>query len=467
MRASFIHIADTHLGYEQYGVRERFNDFSRAFWDIIDDALNRRVDFMVIAGDLFNKRAIDALTLIHAIEGLKKLKERGIPVVAIEGNHDRSYYRDGISWLQFLCHQQYLMLLAPRMRDGVPQLASWDPHTMVGSHVDLLDGRLRVYGLPWQGAATLRSMDGLAKAMEAVRDEEEAAGIEYRLLMMHTGLDGIVPRIQGLPTMAQFEPLRHQVDYLALGHVHKPYEFYDWMYNPGSTETCGAEESAWEDRGYYYVEIDTEHPESIIDPHKQARYHRATHLVSKRRPFIRHDLRVDGLQEPGELYTRLDEYCRRHGPDHDEDAVRPLVQINLVGTLAFDAGSLDTNYMEEIVRNHFAPLHVRIDNNTNDQDYVPDDGDIDGRDRSTWHELERRIFEELIGRDSRYLPAREQWSRVLAELKQMALQKDDPTRIALHLREKRAELLVSISNGVSGKGPVPAASPRGVYSDQT
>src|SRR5437879_12708026 len=80
MRASFIHIADTHLGYEQYGVRERFNDFSRAFWDIIDEALRRPVDFVISAGDLFNKRAIDAQTLIHAIEGLKKLKDMHIAV---------------------------------------------------------------------------------------------------------------------------------------------------------------------------------------------------------------------------------------------------------------------------------------------------------------------------------------------------------------------------------------------------
>jgi DNA repair exonuclease SbcCD nuclease subunit len=441
MRASFIHIADTHLGYEQYGVRERFNDFSRAFWDIVDDALNRHVDFMVIAGDLFNKRAIDALTLIHAIEGLKKLKERGIPVVAIEGNHDRSYYRDGISWLQFLCHQQYLMLLAPRMRDGAPLLTPWEPHSMLGSYVDLLDGRLRIYGLPWQGAATLRSMDGLAQALETAREEEDTAGIEYRLLMMHTGLEGIVPRIQGLPSMAQFQPLRRRVDYLALGHVHKPYEFDGWMYNPGSTETCGAEESSWEDRGYYFVEIDTDHPENIIDPEKPSRYHRATHLVSKRRPFVRHDLRVDGLDEPDRIYARLEEYCLRHGSEHAQDNLRPLVQISLVGTLAFDAGSLDTAYMEEMVRNHFDPLYVRIDNNTNDQDYIPDGGDIDGRDRSTWHELERRIFEELVSRDSRYLATREQWSKVLADLKQMALQKDDPVQIALYLREKRAELL--------------------------
>src|SRR5579885_1006772 len=118
MRASFIHIADTHLGYEQYGIRERFNDFSRAFWDIMQEAAERPVDFVLIERDLFHKRAIDARTLIHATEGLKLLKEREIPVLAIEGNHDRSYFREGVSWLQFLCHQNYLTLLDPRMQDG-------------------------------------------------------------------------------------------------------------------------------------------------------------------------------------------------------------------------------------------------------------------------------------------------------------------------------------------------------------
>jgi len=312
---------------------------------------------------------------------------------------------------------------------------------MLGSHVDLLGGRLRVYGLPWQGAATNRSMEGLANALEASRAQEETEGIEYRLLMMHTGLEGIVPRIQGLPSMSQFQPLRSWVDYLALGHVHKPYEFDGWMYNPGSTETCGAEEAAWEDRGYYFVEIDTGEPERVVDPNKPARYHRATHLVSKRRPFVRHELRVDGLNEPDALYARLEDYCRREGPEHREGYLRPLVQIHLTGTLNFDAGALDQARMEEMVRDYFQPLYVRVDNNTNDQDYIPEGGDLDGRDRSLWHELERRIFEELVSRDNRYLPAREQWSVVLADLKQMALQKEDPALIAQFLRDKRAELL--------------------------
>lgn len=438
MRASFIHVADTHLGYEQYGVRERFNDFSRAFWEIVEDALVRNVDFMVIAGDLFNKRAIDALTLIHAIEGLKKLRDRNIPVIAIEGNHDRSYYRDGISWLQFLCYQGYIKLLAPVMQNGEPQLTPWSSDTMLGSYVDLLDGQLRVYGLPWQGAATSRTLEGMAQALKAAQTDEDERQIRYRLLMMHTGVDGIVPRVQGLPTMAQFQPLHEQIDYLALGHVHKPYEFDGWMYNPGSTETCGAEESQWEDRGYYYVEIDTDEPERIIQPERKERVHHATRLVSQRRSFVRYDLRVDSLTEPEALYKRLEDYCRREGPAYV--GVRPVVQIHLIGILAFDAGSLDQQRMEELVRHFFEPLHVRIDNNTSDQDYAPDDGDIDGRDRTLWHELERRIFEELVGLDSRYLPAKEQWSAVLSELKSSALHKESPEQIAQFLRERRNTL---------------------------
>src|SRR5258708_954513 len=213
MRASFIHVADIHLGYEQYGVRERYNDFSRAFWDIMQEAVERNVTFVAIAGDLFNKRAIDALTLIHAIEGLKELKQRGIPVIAIEGNHDRSYYREGTSWLQFLCHQQYITLLDPRMQDGAPLLEPWNAGNMLGAYIDLPGGKLRVYGLKWQGAATVRTLEGLTSALEAAREEEQASGIEYRLLMMHTGVDGIVPRLAGLPTQSQFEPLKKHIDY--------------------------------------------------------------------------------------------------------------------------------------------------------------------------------------------------------------------------------------------------------------
>ncbi len=443
MRASFIHMADTHLGYEQYGVRERFNDFSRAFWAVVDDAIERHVDFVLIAGDLFNKRAIDALTLIHAIEGLRTLKTNNIPVIAIEGNHDRSFYREGTSWLQFLCYQDYLVLLEPMIEDGVPKIEPWQRERMQGAYYDVLGGRVRIYGMHWQGAATARCMDGMAQSMQTLRDQEHEEGVEYRLLMLHTGVDGYVPRIHGLPARGSFQPLQACIDYLALGHVHKPYEIDGWIYNPGSTETCTAEEIQWDNRGYYYVEIDTDEPDRIVDLSKKERVHHAEHIRSNRRPFVRHDVHVDGINEPDILYSRLEEYCRREGPRHIEAEAEkhPVVLLHLSGTLGFDAGSLDTPRMEEMVRHAFQPIYVRIDNNTNDQDYVPEDGELDGRNRALWYELERRIFEELVARDNRYLSTKEQWSTVIADLKQMALREDDPAIIAQFLREKRSALL--------------------------
>jgi DNA repair exonuclease SbcCD nuclease subunit len=163
MRATLIHTADNHLGYEQYGIKERFNDFARAFLAVIDDAIARHADGFLIAGDLFNKRAIDAQTLMQAKSGLERLKTAGIPAVAIEGNHDRTYYRDGVSWLQFLSWEHLLILLNPVIKDGIVALTPWDSQTLQGTYTDLKEGHLRIYGLPWYGAGTARVIEGFAR----------------------------------------------------------------------------------------------------------------------------------------------------------------------------------------------------------------------------------------------------------------------------------------------------------------
>ncbi len=439
MRASFVHTADNHLGYEQYGVKERFNDFAHAFFAVVDDAIARRADFFVVAGDLFNKRAIDALTLMQAQEALQRLRAAGIPAIAIEGNHDRSYYRDGVSWLQFLCWQGLLRLLNPAVREGVPVLAPWDQDSMRGAYVDLQDGALRVYGLPWYGAGTARVMEQFARELERTRAEEDAGGVAYRVLLLHSGVDGILPQLHGLPTRQQFEPLRGLVDYVALGHVHKPYEIDDWLFNPGSTETWGAEESAW-DRGYYYVQVDTNAPAG------QPKHH-AQHLINPRRAFHRMQFRVDGLPDPTALYDRFERFCRRQAEAYqaeDQAGPRggPVVDVALTGVLGFDSSAVDRTRLEDCVREHFHPLVVRLHDTTRDTNYDPDlEGeDGDGRDRTTWHQLELHIFQDLLARDARYLPEASRWAATLAELKQMALGGEEPAAIASKLREARDRL---------------------------
>ncbi len=52
---SFIHVSDLHLGYAQYGLEARRQDFDNAFSEIVDKAIELKPDFMIIAGDLFIK----------------------------------------------------------------------------------------------------------------------------------------------------------------------------------------------------------------------------------------------------------------------------------------------------------------------------------------------------------------------------------------------------------------------------
>ena len=46
----FIHTADIHLGYQQYGSRDRFYDFCQVFLTIVERAIEQQVDFILLDG---------------------------------------------------------------------------------------------------------------------------------------------------------------------------------------------------------------------------------------------------------------------------------------------------------------------------------------------------------------------------------------------------------------------------------
>ena len=79
--------------------------------------------------------------------------------------------------------------------------------------------------------------------IEELHEDIEPGPDGYTILMMHAGLEGQVPHLHGGLTHGQIEPLHRSVDYLALGHIHKRLlNEYDWVFNPGSTETNSMEE---------------------------------------------------------------------------------------------------------------------------------------------------------------------------------------------------------------------------------
>lgn len=88
MTIKIAHVADTHLGYRQYGLAEREEDIYITFNRIIDDMIDRDVDYVLHAGDLFENPKPPIKALLVAQEGFNKLLEHEIPVYVIAGNHD-------------------------------------------------------------------------------------------------------------------------------------------------------------------------------------------------------------------------------------------------------------------------------------------------------------------------------------------------------------------------------------------
>lgn len=92
----FIHCADVHLdtplqGLAQYSgapVHEIRNATRRAFEKVLDAAISERVDFMVIAGDLYDVGLKSFESALFFNQQMVRLKDAGIDVYLLYGNHD-------------------------------------------------------------------------------------------------------------------------------------------------------------------------------------------------------------------------------------------------------------------------------------------------------------------------------------------------------------------------------------------
>lgn len=92
----FIHAADIHLDsplrglerYEEAPVEEIRQATRRALENLVRLALVEAVDFVLIAGDLYDGDSRDFKTALYFVKQMGRLREAKIPVVLIAGNHD-------------------------------------------------------------------------------------------------------------------------------------------------------------------------------------------------------------------------------------------------------------------------------------------------------------------------------------------------------------------------------------------
>lgn len=412
----FLHLADIHLGCRRYNLEERTKDFFRAWHEVITThAIPNRVDFVLIAGDFFDRRNIDPQAMNHAVAGLDLLKDAGIPVVAIEGNHDQ---RDAVSehsWMRSLSEWGFIKLLEPQANpEGGFRLVAWDEDERAGSYVDIAGAR--IFGSHWFGASATAAIPMLADALRDARDEGR-----FNILMLHTDVEGQTNRPIPAVPVAKLKELKQLVNYVALGHTHKRFDLDGWAFNPGSLEPTSIDEYK-EARGAFLVEIDEAHniKAEAIDDYVQ-------------RPFQRLSFDVSGVEDAEAVYAGVMEMIEREARKHDSDTPAPIIEITLRGQLGFKNSLLQVGRMRDEARERTNALHVMIRNQSVPVEYAVAAG-MDAQ--APRHERERRIIEDLIARDNRYKHRAREMAELVIEAKRQALGNEAPDKILELIAQK-------------------------------
>jgi len=217
-----LHAADLHIdsplgglsAYEGAPVDEIRGATRRATENLVDTAIAREVDAVVVAGDVFDGDWRDYSTGLFWIGQLARLNDAGIPVVLITGNHDAA--------------------------SVVSQSLTLPPNTALlsNAHPEVFvvdDLELAVVG---QGYATRIVTDDLAAGYPAADP-----GL-FTIGLLHTSLDGRPGHDAYAPTTV--EVLRSKgYQYWGLGHVHQREVIATdpWIVYPGNLQGRHARET--------------------------------------------------------------------------------------------------------------------------------------------------------------------------------------------------------------------------------
>ncbi|MED3551444.1 DNA repair exonuclease [Cytobacillus praedii] len=199
-RLTFIHAADLHLDSPMVGLKslpeqifKRLQESTfEAFGKIVDSAILHNVDFVIIAGDLFDgeDRSIRAQT--RFIKEMKRLEEKHIPVFAVHGNHD---HMEG-NWTHL----------------PMPENVYIFPHDVTAkTFTNYIGTSVNLYGFSYPKRHVYERM---------IQRYEKKNNADFHIGILHGQLEGNSDHGTYAPFTLK-ELLDKGFDYWALGHIHK------------------------------------------------------------------------------------------------------------------------------------------------------------------------------------------------------------------------------------------------------
>ena len=197
----FIHTADLHLdtpfkglSYMNKELAAKIKDATfRAFEKIIDNCISENVDFLLIAGDIFDRESQSLGSQIKFVEQLQRLSKKGISTYFICGNHDPL-----CSWMSNLDLPENVF------RFGSAEVGKL---TYFKEGTPLAD----IYGISFQDKALTENI--------SLKYELSESGSPFSIALLHGNLAGNAAHGNYAPcTITDLE--KSNFDYWALGHIH-------------------------------------------------------------------------------------------------------------------------------------------------------------------------------------------------------------------------------------------------------
>lgn len=243
----FGHMSDLHIGrYSQDPKLSRIEQEGLGL--ITDECIKKKVDFIIISGDLFHSHIIDLSILDDTIKKLKKVRDAGIQIYTVHGSHD--YCSGGKSVLDVLCSTGLVtdVFKYKNITDKLRLEFTIDEKTGV-----------KLVGIPGEiGNLEDRYYNKLDK--EYLENEK---GV--KIFIFHSAIEGLV-HMRGNKDddiKIKRDNLPKGFDYYAGGHIHTRsennnfLEEYKCIVFPGIPFALSFEEirEDTEDRGYYIVHL--------------------------------------------------------------------------------------------------------------------------------------------------------------------------------------------------------------------